>query len=126
LENKKESAKNILEIGIGDYYQGITNGGSIKLWNDFFINANIYALDILPIDSVWDGIKNNNKIILYTSIDAYNEEFVANEFLNKNIKFDFILDDGPHILESMIKFIKLYSQVMADDGILIIEDVQDW
>ena len=126
MENKKESAKNILEIGIGDYYQGITNGGSIKLWNDFFINANIYALDILPIDSVWDGIKNNNKIILYTSIDAYNEEFVANEFLNKNIKFDFILDDGPHILESMIKFIKLYSQVMADDGILIIEDVQDW
>jgi len=126
LENKKESAKNILEIGIGDHYQGITNGGSIKLWNDFFINANIYALDILPIDSVWDGIKNNNKIILYTSIDAYNEEFVANEFLNKNIKFDFILDDGPHNLESMIKFIKLYSQVMADDGILIIEDVQDW
>lgn len=126
LENKKESAKNILEIGIGDYYQGITNGGSIKLWNDFFINANIYALDILPIDTVWDGIKNNKKIILYTSIDAYNEEFVENEFLNKNIKFDFILDDGPHSLESMIKFIKLYSQVMTDDGILIIEDIQDW
>jgi hypothetical protein len=119
LISKKETAKNVLEVGIH-------NGGSIKLWNDFFINANIYALDILPIDSVWDGIKNNNKIILYTSIDAYNEEFVANEFLNKNIKFDFILDDGPHSLESMIKFIKLYSQVMADDGILIIEDVQDW
>ena len=39
-----------------------------------------------------------------------------------------MLDDGPHTLESMIQFIKLYSQIMTDDGILIIEDVQsiDW
>jgi hypothetical protein len=37
-----------------------------------------------------------------------------------------MLDDGPHTLESMISFIKLYSQIMTDDGILIIEDVQDW
>ena len=39
-----------------------------------------------------------------------------------------MLDDGPHTLESMKKFITLYSQLMTDDGILIIEDVQsfDW
>jgi hypothetical protein len=37
-----------------------------------------------------------------------------------------MLDDGPHTLESMIIFIKLYSQLMTDDGILIIEDVQSW
>ena len=39
-----------------------------------------------------------------------------------------MLDDGPHTLESMKQFIKLYSQIMTDDGILIIEDVPilDW
>ena len=37
-----------------------------------------------------------------------------------------MLDDGPHTLESMLTFIKLYSQIMTDDGILIIEDVQSW
>lgn len=37
-----------------------------------------------------------------------------------------MLDDGPHSLESMKKFIRLYSQIMTDDGILIIEDVQSW
>ena len=37
-----------------------------------------------------------------------------------------MLDDGPHTLESMTKFIELYSQIMTDDGILIIEDVQQW
>ena len=125
LVNKKETAKNVLEIGIGDC-QGITNGGSIKLWNDYFTNADVYALDIQSDDSVWDGIKNNDKIILYTSVDAYDEEIFKNLLLNKNIQFDFMLDDGPHTLESMKQFIKLYSQIMTDDGILIIEDIQNW
>jgi hypothetical protein len=63
---------------------------------------------------------------LYTKTDAYDEELFKSNFLNKNIKFDFMLDDGPHSLQSMIQFIRLYSQVMTDDGILIVEDVQDW
>ncbi len=37
-----------------------------------------------------------------------------------------MLDDGPHSLESMKQFITLYSQILTDDGILIIEDVQSW
>ena len=36
-----------------------------------------------------------------------------------------MLDDGPHSLESMKQFIKLYSQILSDDGVLIIEDVQN-
>jgi cephalosporin hydroxylase len=119
LVNKKESAKNVLEIGILD-------GGSIKLWSDFFINANVYGLDIMDINNVWEEIKNKDNIILHTSIDAYNDDYFISNFLDKNIKFDFMLDDGPHTLESMIQFIKLYSQIMTDDGILIIEDVQCW
>jgi len=119
LISKKESAKNVLEVGI-------CYGGSIKLWSDFFTNADIYGLDIMNDADVWSEIKNNEKIILHTSIDAYDNDFFVNNFLNKDIKFDFMLDDGPHSLESMKQFIKLYSQVMIDDGILIIEDVQSW
>lgn len=117
LINKKETANNILEIGI-------EHGGSIKLWNDFFINANIYGLDMININNVWTEIKNNDKIILYTSIDAYDTTFFTTHFLDKNIKFDLVLDDGPHSLESMKRFIQLYSQIIKDDGILIIEDIQ--
>ena len=64
-----------------------------------------------------------NRIILYNN-DAYNYNFIFENFIIKNIKFDLILDDGPHTLESMKEFIKLYSQVLTDDGILIIEDIQ--
>ena len=119
LSSKKETAKNVLEVGI---YMG----GSIKLWNDYFKNATVYGLDIMDINNVWEGIKNNEKIKLHTSTDAYNSDFFITNFLNKNIKCDFMLDDGPHSLESMKQFIKLYSNIMTDDGILIIEDVQDW
>ena len=117
--SKKETAKNVLEVGI-------CHGGSIKLWSDFFTNANVYGLDIMNSENVWGVIKNKVKIILHTSCDAYNNDFFIKHFLNKNIKFDFMLDDGPHTLESMKQFIKLYSQIMTDDGILIIEDVQSW
>lgn len=121
LSNKRETAKNVLEIGI-------FKGGSIKLWNDYFTNAVIHGLDIIHINEVWGDIKNNEKIKLYTSVDAYDETFFKNNFLHKNIKCDFMLDDGPHTLDSMKQFIQLYSQIMTDDGILIIEDVQsmDW
>ena len=126
LEKKKETAQNVLEVGIGNF--GPKNGGSIQLWRDFFTNATIYGLDILPIDRVIDELITDDRVVLYTSIDAYDENFFKLNFLNENIKCDFMLDDGPHTLESMIQFIKLYSQIMTDDGILIIEDVQsiDW
>ena len=119
LFHKKETAKNVLEVGI---YQG----GSIKLWHDYFVNATIYGLDIMHINNVYSELKNNDRIVLHTSTDAYNEETFKNNFLNKNIKCDFMLDDGPHTLESMKQFIKLYWQIMSDEGILIIEDVQSW
>lgn len=117
LSKKQYTAKNILEIGID-------RGGSIKLWSDFFINATVYGIDIMNINNVWDGITNVHNIKLYTSMDAYDPITFNEIFLKSNNKFDFMFDDGPHTLESMIQFIKLYSQIMTDDGILIIEDVQ--
>jgi hypothetical protein len=120
LKDKQHTATNVLEIGI-------CQGGSIKLWYDFFTNANVYGIDIMNYNDVWNDIKRD-RIQLYTSTDAYNEDFVKSVFVDTNKKFDLILDDGPHTLESMIKFVKLYSTLLSDNGILIIEDIQsyDW
>jgi hypothetical protein len=121
LKGKKDTTKNVLEVGI-------YTGGSIKLWSDFFPNATTYGLDIIADHHIWDELKNKERIKLYTSYDAYDEDAFNKHFLTKDTRFDFLLDDGPHSLESMKQFIKLYSQIMTDDGILIIEDVQsyDW
>jgi cephalosporin hydroxylase len=121
LSARQQSAKTVLEIGIH-------RGGSTKLWYDFFPNATIHAIDILHLSQITDDLKNNNRIQLYTSTDAYDEIFFKKTFLDKNVRFDFMLDDGAHTLATQKEFIRLYSQVMTDDGILIIEDVQsmDW
>jgi hypothetical protein len=123
LSPRKDTAKNVLEVGIG--YAGHTNGGSIKLLHDYFQNATIHALDIEPITKIWSEIRNKSRINLYTSIDAYDYETFKNLLLDTNIKFDVLLDDGSHRLDHMLNFVKYYSQIMADDGILIVEDVAD-
>lgn len=117
LRSRKNTATNVLEIGI-------CSGGSIKLWHDYFPKATIYGLDIISENDVWDELKNKERIKLYTSTDAYNINFFNSVLAKK--KFDFMLDDGPHTLESMISYITMYSKLLTDDGILILEDIQSW
>jgi hypothetical protein len=123
FQSKRESAVNILEIGIGPAMH--MNGGSIQMWADYFYKAKVHAVDIIPIDQVNPSLISHPRIHLHTANDAYNVNFFKNTFLSKNLVFDILLDDGPHTLISMVTFIKLYSRVMKHDGILVIEDVQD-
>lgn len=120
ISKKKDSALNVLEIGI-------SAGGSIKLWHDYFTQATIHGLDIIKDNDIWIEIKNKERIKIYSSTNAYDDKFFNSNFLKK-MKCDIIIDDGPHTLDSMKKFIKLYSQIMTNDGVLIIEDIKslDW
>ena len=123
FESKKESATHILEVGIGPISH--QNGGSITMWADYFMNAQIHTADIISIDQVRKELLDHPRIHLHTSNNAYNMNFFTNTFLSKGLKFDMLLDDGPHTLESMIDFVTMYSQLLKDDGILVVEDVQN-
>jgi cephalosporin hydroxylase len=120
FENIQYNSKNVLEVGI--YW-----GGSIQLWRDYFINAHIYAVDICHIDFIKkDTIKNDHHITLFTNTNGYDDEFIKTNFINKDIKFDMILDDGPHSLQSNIDFIVKYAPLLTENGIMVIEDIQDF
>lgn len=125
FQGKKETATHVLEVGIG---YPPNNGGSIMMWEKYFLNAQIYALDIIPITDVHPDILHQHRIHVYAAINAYDPHVFKRLFLNKPVRFDILLDDGPHTLESMVAFITLYSRVLKPDGILVIEDVQsmDW
>jgi hypothetical protein len=125
FQGKKETATHVLEVGIG--YPPY-NGGSIMMWEKYFTQAQIYALDIIPMTDVWTDILHQHRIHIYAAMNAYDPYVFKRLFLHKPVRFDILLDDGPHTLESMVAFITLYSHVMKPDGILIIEDVQsmDW
>jgi len=92
---------------------GVYNGGSIKLWKDYFHNeSQIYASDINYFSHL-DGT--------YSIIgDMYSDEQVS-KFSNDY--FDLIIDDGPHSFESFVLVMQKYFSKIKKDGILIIEDV---
>jgi hypothetical protein len=113
FKNRQLSVKNVLEIGI-------ERGGSLKLWNDYFVNATVYGLDINDAPQFLSKYKR----IITQNRDAYSNDTLQH-FLDKNIKFDVIIDDGTHTLDSMIFVIENYTKLLNKDGILIIEDVQN-
>ena len=115
LCRKKFTCRNMLELGI-------CYGGSIELWDKYFPNATITGLDILADNKLPQSAFNENKVKLISG-DAYSPFLFTSLFRGK--KFDFIIDDGPHTLESQIKFLTMYSMLLKEDGILIIEDVQN-
>jgi hypothetical protein len=111
FNSKKNEQLNILEIGI--WY-----GASIKLWNDFFPNSKIIGLDIQ------DNTNNtftNNPQVTFIQTDAYLDSTISSFEDNY---FDYIIEDGPHTLESQILCIQKYLPKVKSGGKVIIEDVQ--
>ena len=114
FKNRKNSVSNILEIGIG-------SGGSLQLWNDYFPNANVYGIDL---NYTHDYLDRYNRIHQIKD-DAYSKQCIEDNFISKGIKFDIIIDDGPHNKLSQMMTMQLYFPLLTNDGIVIIEDVQD-
>ena len=114
----RQNARNVLEIGV-------QRGGSIKMWHDFFPNAQIYGADIQTMEQTPNFIKGIPRITLMMGEDAYTKEFIKKL---GNIRFDVIIDDGPHTADSMLFFAKYYTPLLAEGGISIIEDIPtyDW
>jgi hypothetical protein len=108
FKDKRETATNILEIGIAE-------GGSLNLWRDYFNNAHIYGIDIAD--------KRFNDVDRITCLFNTNASLFNTEYFKD--KFDIIIDDGSHNLTDQCVFIEKYLPLLKDDGILIIEDVQD-
>jgi hypothetical protein len=104
----KDKRINLLEIGIH-------KGASLILWNSFFTNAKIVGLD----NEDWNVKEEDNNLIKIC--DAYSDEIV--NFFNDE-QFDFIIDDGPHTVESQLTTIKKYLPKVKTGGKLIIEDIQ--
>jgi hypothetical protein len=117
----RETAKNVLEIGVRD-------GGSMKLWHDYFPNATIYGIDNMEnmYSGVWPEIIKP-RIKLLMPFNAYDTNLI-HTFKSSGTQFDMLLDDGPHTLESMLFFAEHYTPLLTQTGVLIIEDVQefDW
>lgn len=98
---------NLLEIGV--YF-----GGSILLWLDWFTNGKIYGIDIGCVPN-----RDISRAELHMK-DAY-DPITVSQF--EDNFFDYIIDDGPHSVESQVSAISLWVPKLKPNGKLIIEDV---
>lgn len=114
FQKRKNDEVKLLEIGVN-------MGGSIKLWKDYFTNGIIHGVDISDEGSIKENdIKNHERVKLHMKTNAYDNNFVK----SFDFKFDIIIDDGPHTLDSMIYVVKNYTPLLKSDGVLVIEDIQ--
>ena len=119
LKSRKETARAVLEVGV-------CHGGSIALWHRYFTNAIVYGLEIgSDCPELLQNQRDWPRVQLQLGINAYTVD-AASKLAVISGKLDMVLDDGPHTLVSMLLCIALYLPLLADDGILIIEDVQDY
>jgi hypothetical protein len=106
FSGKRKSFVNLLEIGL-------LEGGSMRLWVDWFKYGKMYGIDVIDI--------NIDGAIIHSNSDAYTNT-TSSKF--KDCFFDYIIDDGPHTLESQILAIQHWLPKLKIGGKLIIEDVQ--
>ena len=108
----RDTCKNILEVRVFD-------GGSIKLWEDYFPVANIYGLDL---DLRRNKFTPRTHRVHIMETDAYSPSVVG-KFEHES--FDAVIDDGWHTLDSMCLFAALYNNFVRPGGYLIVEDLQE-
>jgi len=112
----KDKKINLLEIGF-------RHGASLYLWSKYFKKGAILGLDNYsdknliknPALQKWLQRKNIKTIIC----DAYSKKVAQ----GINLKFNIIIDDGPHTLRSQIISIFRYFPKLKKNGYFIIEDL---
>ncbi len=119
----RDSKLNIFEVG----YQ---YGGSCELWKQYFPKAKIRAIDIKRWEptSERDDLKLDNHFIEpqgRVQLDLININDLTDDYF-KNFKPDIAIDDGSHLLEDQITFVKKVYPHLKKYGYLIIEDIQNW
>lgn len=119
----KVDVRRLLEIGIGfesmirPLVPRYVHGASLKMWEEYFPQANIFSCDILPETLVNEGLISS---VVCDQYDAGDLIRMAKGFGGN---FDVIIDDGcHHPLAQVTSFYTLWPY-LADGGIYIIEDV---
>jgi len=92
------------------------------LWNDYFKESVIYG-----VDSGKDGrfAQCINNTVGQSNIKLIKSDAYDPELISSLPEFDIIIDDGPHTLESHLKFLQLYLPKLNSGGVAIIEDIDD-
>jgi tetratricopeptide (TPR) repeat protein len=97
---------------------GIAQGNSLRMWKDFFPNAEIFAIDKNPNCN----ILNIERVKIY--IGDQSDEYFLESFVNEiGSGFDIIIDDGGHMMSQQIITFHILFSHLKPKGIYVIEDL---
>src|SRR3989344_7399798 len=124
LKDKRKTIKKVLEIGIGYREMALKwrpyrTGASLLMWRDFFPNAPIYGIDILP-----NALYNGKRIKSFIC-DQTNKDELQNLIDNIGSDLDLIVDDGSHKTEHQIFSCLTLMPMVNKNVIYIVEDVSE-
>lgn len=126
FDAKRHAVKNMLEIGIGlgEHYDAMranfpnyTIAGGLKMWRDYFSEAEIYGMDIYECDI------DEPRITTIVG-DQGNEADLLGIVDKMGGSIDVIIDDGSHCAEHQVFSFTVLCKFMKAGGIYVIEDVQ--
>lgn len=127
FDNIRSKVKNVLEIGIGclDHETAMKrgcnykSGNSIRMWRDYFMNANIYAIDIFEAGMIY----NEERIKTFVA-DQSNARDLKRVMDNIGSNIDIIIDDGSHRAEHQRFSFEFLEKYLTSGSIYVIEDIQ--
>jgi hypothetical protein len=126
FEQHREKKLKILEIGIfrPDKNSNAVPGASLKTWRDYFLNSEIYGIDLGDFTDVNDDrIKT---MIANQEIRIKNSEWNGLTEMIDNFggDFDIIIDDGGHSMEQQQVSLGFLFKFLKPGGIFVIEDLE--
>lgn len=107
----------ILEIGVGGYEDKQVGAESLKMWKEFFPNAQIVGVDI-----------EDKRHLSEERITILKGSQVDLGFLDQVVQnhgpFDIIIDDGSHQNQHIITTFEHLFPTLASEGVYVVEDIQ--
>lgn len=116
FRDRREKVSSVLEIGI-------LKGASLRMWEEYFPNANIHGIDIHTYDQYPDGKFSERTRIYYADQNKSTDLLMVMNVIGGE-KFDMISDDGSHETEHQITSLNTLFPFLKDDGLYIIEDIR--
>ena len=130
-ENKfsqyRDKIKCLIEIGIGCVEKGdmlhvkdsgYKTGNSLRMWRDYFYNADIHGIDINPEST----IKNEERIYTHVGDQSKKDDIIGIiNMINKDI--DIVIDDGSHNPNHQIQTFQFFHPYLKPNTMYCIEDI---
>ncbi len=119
----RANVKNVVELGLGDTPGCV--GASLKMWRDFFKNANIIGLDYNRL-----LLFKDERITTYFTDQHSPEQLLNtrnfmvhsnNSLFNDGI--DIFIDDGSHGYDDQMRTLTVFWPLVKSGGYFIIEDI---